>query len=336
MKILNIMLSRTLGGIQQAFLDYDKALSMSDIEVINITAIGAKINDKISPLYKLCNLGSWDISSAIYLWLIVKSTQPDMVICHGRRAIDMCKFLKDKKIIGVAHNYGIKSLKQCDYVIALTKHMQQFLLKEGIKQAQIEVIPNMIELKEGLAERTFHNPVVIGTMARFVKKKGIDVLLQALAILKDINYEFKVLVGGDGDERPALEKLTKQLGLKDYVTFSGWVNDKESFFKQIDIFCLPSTHEPFGIIVLEAMSKSIPVVATKSEGPAEIIKHNQDGLLCEIDSAEDLAEKIAYFIDNKDKARNYANMGYLRLQQNYTMSVVSLKLANFLKSIVKI
>ena len=69
MKILNIMLSRDLGGLQQVFLDYDKMLKMHDIEVVNITSIYAEINHTITPNYMLPNLGNWDWISIIYLTL---------------------------------------------------------------------------------------------------------------------------------------------------------------------------------------------------------------------------------------------------------------------------
>lgn len=177
-------------------------------------------------------------------------------------------------------------------------------------------------------------PLIIGTFARFVKKKAIDLFLESLAILKSKGYNFKAIIGGDGEEKQALLNLTKKLGLVDQVKFTGWVEDKRRFFSEIDIFCLPSRHEPFGIILLEAMLNKVPVVATKTEGPLEILRNNQDGLLAEIDP-NDFADKIAYLIDNKDKAVIYSNNAYLRLMENYVIDVVSQKLAEFLTLITK-
>lgn len=333
MKIINIMLSRDLGGIQQAFLDYNIALKMQNIEVINITSYKAKINSFIPKSFKLLNLLSFDLISILILKYIIYKTKPDIIIAHGNRAINFSKLAKTSniKLIGIAHNYILKGLRKCDFVIALTHHMKEHLLKNNFSESKIFILPNMINItKTFIPNKAYKKPIVIGVLARFVAKKGVDVFINAVKILQDKNYETQAVIGGNGEEQDNLTALVNKLNLRDKISFTGWVNDKNKFFDQIDIFCLPSLHEPFGIILLEAMENSLPIVSTDTEGPSEILKHMQDGLICKARSPEDLAKSIAYLIDNPQKVEEFSQKAYLKLTQTYNIKVISEKLVTLL------
>ncbi|MES2214886.1 MAG: glycosyltransferase family 4 protein [Pseudomonadota bacterium] len=340
-KILNIMLSRELGGIQQAFLDYSLAMRMEGVHVVEIVSIGAKIIDmmdgKSSKPYNLLNLGQYDIISSLYLRYIIWKEKPDLIIAHGNRAIKFCTATKIK-LAGVAHNYSTKHLKQCDYVFALTEHLENYLLSQGFERTKIMRMPNMIKIEDNdtLAETPAKPPEyipTIGSMGRFVKKKGFDIFLASLALLKAQNIQFKAVIGGSGEEESHLKQLCNKLNLANQVTFMGWVKEKEEFFSQIDIFCLSSTHEPFGIMLLEAMERKKPIVSTKSEGPSEIIEDGVSGILCGVSSADDLATALARVISDSGLATNLSENGYLRLLQKYDIKIVAKILRNHLEKI---
>ena len=186
--------------------------------------------------------------------------------------------------------------------------------------------------KDFVPNKTYRKPIVIGVLARFVAKKGVDVFINAIKILKEKKYDIHAVIGGEGEEKDNLITLSNKLNLQDQISFTGWVNDKDKFFQRIDIFCLPSLHEPFGIIVLEAMEASVPIISTDTEGPAEILSDMQDGLICKTASSEDLAEKIISLMDNPIKAKEFSKNAYLTLKQNYDIKVVSEKLATLLRS----
>lgn len=336
MKILNIMLSRDLGGIQQAFLDYNTALEMQNIKVINITSYNAKINSFLpNQSLKLFNLAPTDPISVLLLKYIIYKTKPDIIIAHGNRAINFSKLAKSRniKLVGIAHNYSMKGLRKCNYIIALTHHMKEYLLKNNFAESQIFILPNMMNITKKFISKPYKKPIIIGVLARFVAKKGVDIFIKAIKILQDKNFKIQAVIGGDGEEKANLINLINNLNLQDHITFTGWIKDKDKFFEQIDIFCLPSLHEPFGIIVLEAMEAGLPIISTNTEGPAEILRNMQDGLICSTGSAEDLAEKIAYLLDNPTKAEEFSKNAYLRLKQNYNIKIVSKKLFQYLQKI---
>jgi len=336
MRIFNVMMSRDLGGIQQAYVDYHNALTMQKHEVINITSVSAQINQQLANNYSLLNLAPWCFLSKLYLWLLALIHKPDLIICHGNRAVSFASTSKQKNIpiIGVSHNYSYKHLYKCDYILVLTDKLKEHLMQHGIDKKRLLSISNMTNVVHAYkAVPAYKNPVIIGSFGRFVQKKGFIYLIEAIKLLNQTNHNVQLLLGGDGPDKDALIQKTKELQLEEYIKFHGWVRDKDVFFQEIDLFCLPSTIEPFGIILLEAMEHSKPIIATKSGGPEEIIHDNIDGLLTKIESSQDLADKLSYAINNHAKAEQLAKSAHASLKENYDIKIVSKQLSEILGAI---
>lgn len=336
MYIFNIMMSRDLGGIQQAYIDYQDALNMSGYKVVNISSMAAQINDQLVPSHKLPNIASWCILSKIILFFLYLKYRPKVVICHGNRAIQFTSLIKKKvPTIGVAHNYSYKYLKKCDYVIYLTTALKTHLIDHGIVADKLLFLPNMVRINHKYCETTYSNPVVIGAMGRFVNKKGFVYLLEAIAELVSTGANPILLLGGDGEEKEHLTAKVQELNIASNVIFHGWVHDKEDFFSKIDIFCLPSTIEPFGIILLEAIEHSKPVIATRSGGPEDIIRDQEDGLLVVPFSGQELAVKLQKLITNPRYANKLAKSAYDRLISKYDIKIVSKQLSEIVEMVAK-
>lgn len=343
MKILNIMLSRDLGGVQQVFLDYDKMLKMNDIEVVNVTSIYAAINNDIMPDYMLANLGNWDWFSIIYLKYIIDKTKPDIIIAHGGRATKFCFYAKNKKVplVGIIHSGKLKWVEKADHIIALTKSMYAKACDAGIAAKKLIVIPNPIDTsirRYDPVHEISHNKItsevpIIGTMARFVPKKRIDIFIRSLSVLQDRKIDFKAVIGGTGSEEKDLRSLVQKLYLQDKVTFIGWVDDKKKFFESIDIFCQPSEEEPFGVIVLEAMLFDKPIIAAEAEGPKEIITNMKDGILVPTGSAPAMADAIDTLLQDPILAGRLADKAFLTVRQHYDMNIVGQRLGSYLHKI---
>jgi glycosyltransferase involved in cell wall biosynthesis len=330
------MMSRDLGGIQQAYIDYNEALTMQKHEVINITSVSAQINKQLLNNYSLPNIAPWCFLSKLYLWILAIIHKPDLIICHGNRAVSFASAYKQKNlcIIGVSHNYSYKHLYKCDYILVLTSKLKEHLIQHGINKQRLLSIPNMTRvMHEYKTVPIYKSPIIIGSFGRFVHKKGFIYLIEAIKLLKQDDHNVQLLLGGDGPEKNFLVQKTKELELEEDIKFYGWVDDKDIFFQKIDLFCLPSTIEPFGIILLEAMEHSKPIIATKSGGPEEIIRNNLDGLLTEIESSQDLADKLLYAINNHKKTEQLAQSAHARLKENYDIKVVSKKLSEILGAI---
>jgi len=337
MRVFNIMLSRDLGGIQQTYLDYSEALKMHNHEVINISSMGAKINKLLNSNYTLPNIGPWCIFSQMILRILIAFYKPEIIICHGNRAVNFASAFRQRKsiIICISHNYSYKHLKRCDYVITLTHELKEHLIKQRIEERKLLSLPNMTRIKHSYNPINYSSPIVIGALGRFVSKKGFIYLIEAFSMLKNAGYNIVLLIGGDGEDRPILERKVKELQLEKIVIFPGWVSDKDDFFRQIDIFCLPSTIEPFSIILLEAMEHSKPIVATLSGGPSEIITDGENGLLADIESSQSLYNKLEKIIIDPRMAHKLSSVAYSQLKEKYDINIVSRKLSTILEDIIK-
>jgi glycogen(starch) synthase len=116
-------------------------------------------------------------------------------------------------------------------------------------------------------------PYVFG-IGRFVTQKGFDVLLDAFGRLADRpGFDHRLVLAGDGPERAALQDRARRLGIVDRVSFTGATDRSAtaSLFRGADLFVLASRHEPFGIVVLEALAAGTPVVASDVGGVSEFL-----------------------------------------------------------------
>ena len=340
MKILNIMLSRDLGGVQQVFLDYDKMLKMHSMEVVNVTSTHAKINQAITPNYMLPNFGNWDWVSMLYLKYIMHTTKPNMIIAHGGRATKFCFYAKQKKtpLVGIIHSGKLKWVDKSDHIIALTKSMCAKAYEAGIEASRLTILPNAIDtsIRKYDAISAIHTKrfiPVIGTMSRFVTKKGVDIFIKSLALLSAKGIECDAIIGGEGEEIIHLKAMVKKYHLQENVQFIGWVQNKKEFFDKIDIFCLPSLEEPFGVVVLEAMLFDKPIIATETEGPMEIITNGKDGILVPPGSPTAMAEAIKELINDKTLANSLVDKAFLTVRKHYDINVVGKKLVSLLHKI---
>jgi glycosyltransferase involved in cell wall biosynthesis len=337
MKIINAMFGKGLGGIEQAFLDYNKALTMAGAEVLPVIHPKAAIRNQVSPQgAEVSNFGQYDFWAIYKLNKLVKEFKPDCIITHGNRpAMLFSKAAPEANIVYVSHNYNFKRLIGKRPVFAITEHMRQALISAGQSEKLVFRIPNMITLPQDYSP-SFRREVplpVIGAIARLIPKKGLDTFVQALAILQKEGIEFQAIIAGDGPERANIEKRVAELPNPHHVFLLGWIKKKEEFFDKIDIFCLPSRHEPFGIVLLEAMKFGKPIVSTKSEGPLEIISHKKDGLLVEIDDPEDMAQQLKQLLTSQQQREELAHQAFTKLKENYTLEVVGQKLIRILQEL---
>jgi glycosyltransferase involved in cell wall biosynthesis len=352
------MLGKKLGGIEQAFIDYSEACALKNQLVICVIRKRAKIIFELESLKnkypdkiiieRISNLGSWDFFSKIKIYFLLKKYQPKLVICHGNRPSGLfsgiCK--KNKiKMVSVVHNYWFKDVLKADYLFCVSNDIKS-ALKHYFPEGKIFKIPNLIRLdkqeegflkysnfREGFfADKS--DKVKIGVLARMVEKKGVDYFVKACKILKDDNFNFEAVIGGDGELVNEYQSLRDDLKLNQQVRFIGWVKDKKQFYNDIDIFCLPSLSEPFGIVLLEAMKQGVPVIASNLEGPAEILTNKHDAILVEPAKPEQIAQAIKFLANNRSDTLKITENAYITLKQNYELKSVAKQLSLAIEQVI--
>jgi L-malate glycosyltransferase len=150
-------------------------------------------------------------------------------------------------------------------------------------------------------------------------KKGLDVLIRAVALLRDVDPSFKVLLVGDGPLREELEELVRSLGIEERIRFLGRQERHEvvSLIHGCEAVVLPSRSEPFGIAVIEGMACKKPVVATAVGGIPEIIENGKNGILVEPDSPAGLAEALITVLRDPALQRAIASNGYATVHERF-------------------
>ncbi len=140
----------------------------------------------------------------------------------------------------------------------------------------------------GIAE----NKTLVGFVGRLDSCKGVDLLINAAAILckKDQRYHFVIV--GQGRQRKQLEHLVLRLGLKEKVIFTGLCRNPAEIISGFDIAVVPSRREAFGIAAIEFMRMKIPVIASPVGGLAEVVQHNKTGILLDNLNAENIADAV--------------------------------------------
>jgi glycosyltransferase involved in cell wall biosynthesis len=176
-------------------------------------------------------------------------------------------------------------------------------------------------------------PPIIGFLGRLLPEKGPDLLIDALAILKAKGVRFGARIAGDGAIKSEVAARAAASGLVDMVTWLGWVEALPAFFESIDVLCVPSRHESFGLVLLEAFAAGKPVVATRTVGPSETVVEGRNGLLCDID-AVDIAAKLETLL--RDPARLTQLGAQARIDAaGYAMPAVAPNVAAVLTGLIR-
>lgn len=318
--IVNIFLGKGLGGIEKSFVDYvgyfkqlgyvSKAITSKDAKIGKFLPDGADVKE-------LSNFAEWDLIASYRLKRLLKKMGADLVAIHGRRAAKLCRYVHNIPKVGVAHNYSLRYLLPLDYVFAITTDLKKRLCAMGYKKERVFDMPHMIEVPARKQAQPQGNQLVLGAMGRFVPEKGFDLLLKSLKILKDRKYKFKLLLAGDGHEKELILNMVSDLGLTKEVELVGWVGDLNSFYKKINIFCLSSRKESFGLVLLEAFAHAKAVVSFRTGGPLHIGEDNKDILFAKCEDSKDFADKLEILFDDKKLLQKNADSGYAKACNHY-------------------
>jgi glycosyltransferase involved in cell wall biosynthesis len=199
--------------------------------------------------------------------------------------------------------------RRADVIVVKSNFMGRVLTgRYRVPPAKVAVIPNGVdferfaraEVQSGLLDRFGRrdgSPVVIAFAGRLVAMKNVSALLEAFALMRR-RADAVLLVVGDGDQRPALEDHARRLGVAERCVFTGLVEHVESVLVGADIFVLPSTYEPFGNALVEAMAAGLAPVAFHPDdrrvrtASAEILRDGETGLLVQPPDPEALARAL--------------------------------------------
>ncbi len=177
-----------------------------------------------------------------------------------------------------------------DGCVAVSKDLYAALTKRKSSN-NFYCIPNGVDLKHSVvANKEQSRKITIAVVGRLTSVKNFQYFLRSIPKMLGLRDDLNFLVIGDGPERSALELLSRQLCIEEFVEFTGHIEDMSWMWPKIDIYVLCSRHEGLSMALLEALSHGVFVVATAVGGNTEVIQHGGNGLLIPVDSYEAIAE----------------------------------------------
>ncbi len=161
------------------------------------------------------------------------------------------------------------------------------------------VIPNMVDERRFAMGAPSSDKFVFFTLCGLSDQKGIDQLLEAIALWNPPADRFEFRIGGDGPMRSAYQALAERLGVADRIVWLGTVSreDAPRLFRECHIYVMPSRHETFGVVYAEAIACGKPIIATRCGGP-EFIVNETNGRLIAIGDIRGLSETMKWMADH--------------------------------------
>lgn len=234
------------------------------------------------------------------------------------------------------------SINNSDAVTSVSQSLKDDTLRLFNIKKEIEVVPNFIDTKkyENLysdCERELiasKNEKIITHISNIRKVKRVDDVIE---IFDRIQKELpaKLVIVGDGPEKESLENLCKKKGIDEKVLFVGNSHEVDKILCFSDLFILPSEHESFGLVALEAMVCGVPVISSNAGGLPEVNIHGESGYLSNVGNVDEMAKNALKILVNSDTHQLFKRKAKENAQRFETKLIVPLYEEIYKKSLAK-
>jgi len=235
--------------------------------------------------------------------------KPLLVQVHGDY-IDNRYWLEDRKVRYVLNFIGKQVLKRADAVRVVSERVKRRLLGTGIREERIFKLPIAVDVKKfsragngGKIRQKFSDyDNIVLFVGRLAREKNLENLLIAAANVLDKFPKTLFLIVGDGPEREKLEEFARKLNISRNVVFEGAVEHDvlPAYYGACDVFVLPSDHEGWGLVVIEALAAGRPVVTTDVGLAGEVVRDGECGFVIPKRNPAMLAERIIKLLGSEE------------------------------------
>jgi len=285
---------------------------------------------------------------SVALWLNQWFKLPFVVFAHGNEILVAMRNDSSTETF-------IATLRRADRVLAVSQFTANLVAQAGIPPNRIEIIhpgcdtnrfrplPPSDELKTRLLGNRAGDRVIV-TVGNLVQRKGQDMVIRSLPLIRQSNPEITYLIVGDGPYRPELEKLAGAMGVKDRVIFAGRVaaDDLPDIYALSDVFVMPSRErldsddvEGFGLVFLEASACAKPVVGSWSGGVPDAVVDGVTGLLVNPQDPEEIAKALSRLLLERDFAIQLGRQGRSRVVSEFNWAYVADRVQGVLGGVVR-
>jgi len=333
----------TLGGIENQNYEIAKALS----EIAEVKIIANKKGRIFLPFfapyaliktlflfrkYDVLLLGDGTIS--IVGWFIkLFYKKPVLSIVHGLDINYNSASLGvwyEKPLIVLYQKLWVNIfLKKIDKLIAVGNETIKVGIKAGIPKEKFVFVPNGVDTEKFKGGDSKNNSKkIILTLGRLAKRKGVAWFVNN--IMPTLNNNIIYIIAGEGEDEENIKEAIKKNNLQSKVKLLGNISDEEKLklYNSADIFVQPNIKvkgdmEGFGLVVLEAASCELPVVASNLEGLKDAIQNGENGFLVEPYDSESYKKKIEYLLSNDDFRKKFGQRARQYTIENYSWKIIA-------------
>lgn len=327
MRLLHTIAGGRHGGAERFFVDLAAALSDRGVEQHAITR---PYPDRISQLAQFgCSVTEVGMGGPLDFWSKPKVKRaslgfsPDINLAWMNRAARYAATGPWINVGRLGGYYDLKYYQSCDYLICNTPDLVRHCVEGGWPEGRVDYIPNFAPALDSapVSRRSVDTPdgaSVLLVLARLEEAKAIDVVINALAQLP----EAYLWIAGEGSCDSALRALADSLGVSGRVRFLGWRDDRESLLAAADVCLVPSRHEPFGNVVVNAWVAGTPIVAASSEGPRFLIESDTNGVLVPVDDPIAMAAAVNRILSDSSFAQCQVAGGQTSINESFSENTV--------------
>jgi glycosyltransferase involved in cell wall biosynthesis len=300
------------------------------------------------PVARIAEVDSrWDLRGMARTWKQLRKSAPRLLHVHHvwpaadrylatlADAAGVPHLVVTEHIVGASHSSAQRGLKRrelerADAVTAVCGAVADSLVRDyGVDRGRVRVVPNGADAPDAWRERDparrwrdhfgagFARPLWV-CVARLEEQKGHAVLIEALAVVGKRGLDFTCALAGDGSLRNALEVAVAAHGLEGRVKFLGHVEDVGALLAAADAVVLPSRWEGLPLVLLEALARGRPVIASAVGGVPDVIEDNVSGRLVPPGDPVALADALESVHRRLDLALRLGAAGERRIQESYT------------------
>ena len=274
--------------------------------------------------------------AALALRRYVGAFRPNVIQLHdphavsagvfGTRGLDQPIVATRRVDFPMSRAFSRWKYRSCGRVIVVSQAIERVLKRDGIPAETVRLV------YEGVPHRPAQpggrdqlealgvpgDALVVGNVAALTEHKDHDTMIRAAAQVVERQPRARFVIVGDGELRESLGALAASLGVAEHVVFTGFRKDIDRLMPAFDVFCLSSILEGLGTSLLDAMSFSRPIVATRAGGISEAVADGETGLLVPPGDVGALAESLLELLNDTDLGRAYGAAGRQRFDTHFT------------------
>jgi glycosyltransferase involved in cell wall biosynthesis len=335
LRILYVINDLALGGAQRVLLAQASGLDrarfapeVASLELMPGGEIAAELEASGIPIHRLRGERETPLA-ALRLFGLVRRVAPDLVHTHlaaagvvGRLA---ARWAGTKRVASTLHNlsdweerrgHPLRRLERgtlgiADHVVAVSDAVRRafcdacprladraITVRNGITVGRFAHTPaETARAREGLGYSPRH--FVVGAVARLDPRKGLDTLIEAVALAAADHPSVRLLIVGDGPERARLERQARERGVAPLVQWVGFRAEVRPFFAAMDLFAAPSRSEGLGVSIIEALASGVPALGANVGGIPEVLGGSRAGLLLPVGDAPAWGRTIAQLVEDR-------------------------------------